>query len=374
MPASASLDVGASSGFTLETWINPTDVTQTHPIFEWNDLTYWGVHFHIAPGQPFNSNPGPGELYANIPDSSGTWHQMSSTGGVVVTNVFQHVALTYDQASGLAVIYCNGQIVAQQNFGSFTPRTAARDLYLGERPAPSGETASFAGLIDEPAIYNRALSSNEIAAIYLAGSAGKCTSTSIASAAPVIYNFTPASGAIGTVVTITGTNFSPLAANNMVRFGGFRASVLGASPTLLTAAVPAGATRCPLTVTVNGSTAYASLPYLTTFPNLTSRVVVWGDDSEGQTDIPPGLTNVVAIAAGAVADHSLVLKADGAVAAWGSDVQGESLVPSGLNNVIEVAAGAYHNLVLKGDGTVTAWGFNNYWDGTYAGEATIPRG
>src|SRR5207244_1136934 len=91
VPASASLDIGAGNGFTLEAWIKPTDVTKSDPIFEWNDLTYWGVHFNMEPGQPFNSNPGPGELYANIPDSFGTWHQLSSPGGVVVSNVFQHV-------------------------------------------------------------------------------------------------------------------------------------------------------------------------------------------------------------------------------------------------------------------------------------------
>ncbi len=182
IPASVNLNVGAGSGFTLEAWINPTDVSQTHPIFEWNDGVYWGVHFHIAPGQPFNANPGPGELYANIPDSGGIWHQLSSPGGVVATNVFQHVALTYDQNSGLATIYWNGQVVGQQNFGSFTPLTQAHDLYLGRRLAPSGEDATFAGLLDEPAIYNRALSSNEIAAIYNAGSAGKCPVL----AAPVI--------------------------------------------------------------------------------------------------------------------------------------------------------------------------------------------
>jgi alpha-tubulin suppressor-like RCC1 family protein len=175
IPASSSLDVGTGTGFTVEAWISPTDVTQAHPLFEWNNGTYWGVHFHIAPGQPFNNNPGPGELYANITDTAGSWHQLSSPGGVVVANVFQHVALTYDEPSGLATIYCNGQIVGQQNIGSFTPLTSY-NLYLGQRPAPSDEMATFAGLMDEPAVYHRALSSNEIAAIYNAGSAGKCAS------------------------------------------------------------------------------------------------------------------------------------------------------------------------------------------------------
>jgi Concanavalin A-like lectin/glucanases superfamily/Immunoglobulin domain len=171
--AGPDLNVGSGGGFTVEAWINPSNVTQANPIFEWNDMNYWGVHFHIAPGQPFNDNPGPGELYANIPDAYGNWHQLSSPGGVVASNVFQHVALTYDQASGVATIYCNGQIVGQQNIGGFTPRTGY-DLYLGRRAAPAGEETSFAGLIDEPAVYNRALSQDEITAIYNAGSSGKC--------------------------------------------------------------------------------------------------------------------------------------------------------------------------------------------------------
>jgi hypothetical protein len=85
--------------------------------------------------------------------------------------VFQHVALTYDQASGVATIYCNGQIVSQQTIGSVIPQTTY-NLYLGKRPMTVGEDESFDGKIDEAAIFNRALSSNEIAAIYNAGSAG----------------------------------------------------------------------------------------------------------------------------------------------------------------------------------------------------------
>ena len=47
------------------------------------------------------------------------------------------------------------------------------------------------------------------------------------------------------------------------------------------------------------------------------KVIVWGDNSRGQTNIPGGLSNVVAIAAGH--DHSLALKSDGIVAAWGDN-------------------------------------------------------
>jgi hypothetical protein len=178
VPASASLNVGTGSGFTLEAWIQPAEVTNITPIFEWNvgdGTTAWGVHFWICPGQPFSASPGPGELYADIVDTGGGNHQLSSNGGATAPGVLQHVALTYDKTTGLGTIYCNGVIVAQHNMGSFTPQTSY-NLYLGRRPGPD-MIVSYAGLLDEPSIYNRALSLAEIAAIYHAGSAGKCELT-----------------------------------------------------------------------------------------------------------------------------------------------------------------------------------------------------
>ncbi len=44
---------------------------------------------------------------------------------------------------------------------------------MGRRQGPDA-ILTFAGLLDEPSIYNRALSSNEITAIYNAGTSGKC--------------------------------------------------------------------------------------------------------------------------------------------------------------------------------------------------------
>ncbi|HUA65594.1 MAG TPA: immunoglobulin domain-containing protein, partial [Alphaproteobacteria bacterium] len=167
IPASASLDVGTNGAFTVEGWINPSDVSQLHCIFEWNNGSSFGVHFYIS------ADPAPGTLYANVVDSDGNWHQMSSSVSPVTANVFQHVALTYDQASGTATMYYNGAIVGQQNLGSYTPQTSY-DLYLGRRPPGIDSTWTFSGLIDEPSIYNRALSASEVAAIYQAGSEGKC--------------------------------------------------------------------------------------------------------------------------------------------------------------------------------------------------------
>ena len=95
-------------------------------------------------------------------------------------------------------------------------------------------------------------------------------------------------------------------------------------------------------------------------------VVAWGDNGAGQTNVPAGLTNVVAIAAGSY--HSLALKNDGTVVAWGFDSAGQTNVPAGLTNVVAVAAGGFHSLALKNDGSVVAWGDNS------AGQKNVPAG
>jgi hypothetical protein len=72
---------------------------------------------------------------------------------------------------------------------------------------------------------------------------------------PTITSFTPSSGLVGSSVTITGTNFDPLAANNTVKFNGTTASVSTASTTSLSVTVPSGASTGTITVTTAGGTA-----------------------------------------------------------------------------------------------------------------------
>jgi alpha-tubulin suppressor-like RCC1 family protein len=97
-----------------------------------------------------------------------------------------------------------------------------------------------------------------------------------------------------------------------------------------------------------------------------SPVVAWGDHDSGQVDVPGGLSNVVAIAAGG--DHSLALSVEGRVVAWGGNDYGETDVPSGLSNVVAIAAGDAHSLALTAEGQVVAWGNN------YLGQTNVPSG
>jgi alpha-tubulin suppressor-like RCC1 family protein len=95
------------------------------------------------------------------------------------------------------------------------------------------------------------------------------------------------------------------------------------------------------------------------------NVVAWGENRFGQSDVPDGLDNVVAIAAGDCGGyygggHSLALRKDGTVVAWGFNQSGQASVPSGLNDAVAIAAGSLHSVALKADGTVAVWGCNNH--------------
>ncbi|MBI2514186.1 MAG: immunoglobulin domain-containing protein [Opitutae bacterium] len=94
-------------------------------------------------------------------------------------------------------------------------------------------------------------------------------------------------------------------------------------------------------------------------------VVAWGRNDFGQRNVPAGLSGVVQLAAGG--DHMLALKSDGSVVAWGRNSAGQATVPAGLTNVVQVAAGGNHSVALKNDGTVVAWGANE------SGQCLVPN-
>ena len=83
-------------------------------------------------------------------------------------------------------------------------------------------------------------------------------------ATPTITSFSPSSGAVGTQVTITGTNFGATAASNVVKFGTVTATVSTASATSLVTSVPVGATTGKISVTANKKTATSATDFTVT--------------------------------------------------------------------------------------------------------------
>ncbi len=172
--ASPGLNVGAESGLTIDTWIKPTSIANPQPLIEWSNGANngYGAHFWISVSA---QGVQPGNLWASIIDTNGTAHSIQSANGLITPNTYQHVALTYDKASGVAKLFLNGAIVATQSLGSFTPQTSY-DLYFANRPTTN---YFYTGALDEIGIFNRSLSQAEIQTIFNAGADGKCKATSL---------------------------------------------------------------------------------------------------------------------------------------------------------------------------------------------------
>jgi YD repeat-containing protein len=90
--------------------------------------------------------------------------------------------------------------------------------------------------------------------------------------APVISNFSPSIGTVGTVVTITGTGFSPTPANNLISFNNLTATVNASTETSIVTSVPAGATSGRISVATANGTAISNRDFLATNAELVAQM------------------------------------------------------------------------------------------------------
>lgn len=90
---------------------------------------------------------------------------------IVQRGVWYHVAASYD--GNQSILYVNGVAEASATAG-FALDYDTTPLFIGTTGTWAPYLNMFGGLIDEVSLYNRALSTGEIAAIYNAGAAGKC--------------------------------------------------------------------------------------------------------------------------------------------------------------------------------------------------------
>jgi len=97
--------------------------------------------------------------------------------------------------------------------------------------------------------------------------------TRISASQPAILSFSPASGPVGTQVTISGSAFSSTAAQDIVAFNGINATITSASATQFVATVPSGATSGTITVTAPSGSATSASSFIVTnasAPTITS--------------------------------------------------------------------------------------------------------
>jgi hypothetical protein len=154
IPYAPSFNLSAMSGWTIEAWVNPASFNNS----SWPTIYaegYWDASLGL--------DSGTGALDSYINNAN------RFIGSVAVPlGQWSHVALVYDGTN--RTFYVNGVFAGAGSAPGINPDN---DTSCIGNVIPN-ESSSFNGLIDEVSIYNRALSFDEIAAIYLAGSHGKC--------------------------------------------------------------------------------------------------------------------------------------------------------------------------------------------------------
>jgi hypothetical protein len=152
---------------------------------------------------------------------------------------------------------------------------SADTTYVASYYSPDGgyayDTSYFTAAVDSSPLHALADAPGEPNGVYRYGVSGFPTDTFQASnywvdvvfspnqpAAPTITGFTPATGTVKQVVTITGTRFT---GTTTVSFNSAAAQFRVDSDTQIRAQVPAGATTGPITVSTPGGTATSSTSF-----------------------------------------------------------------------------------------------------------------
>jgi hypothetical protein len=188
IPHDRSLEL--SNEFTVEFWYKDTGCPPGHHFYGLiaNRATYpAGANFGI---NLYMGNPM--QLQAYLQDPMYPSYQISSS-PAPGAGVFHHVAVTYTQMTPELVemkTYVDGQLVHTSDSPGNIGRTInTAPVFIG---SSNPDEELFVGLIDEPAIYRRALSAAQILAIYDAGTAGERLPTNVVNSAPPFKPGSPA--------------------------------------------------------------------------------------------------------------------------------------------------------------------------------------
>ena len=133
-----------------------------------------------------------------------------------------------------------------------------------------GGTPALSFIVNNPTSITAMVGGGSVGAVGVTTPGGTATLDGFSYTAktpPSFTSFAPTSGKIGTPVTISGSGFDPMPANNIVYFGSTRATVTAASATTLTVTVPAGASLQPVSVTPlsRNLTTWSTKPFIVTF-------------------------------------------------------------------------------------------------------------
>ena len=162
--------VPVDGAFTLSAWINPRDISQVHTIIS-------QVGGQLDAGEFALRVHGGGylQLYRR-PSQSNESVDVVQSAAIIPLNQWTHVVAVYGSSGGGGNLrlYVNGELVAEDVFlSAYAPTSPRPDTDLNMTRIGASELTSegnrrypFNGSIDEVMIFDRALSSDEIRAMY----------------------------------------------------------------------------------------------------------------------------------------------------------------------------------------------------------------
>jgi YD repeat-containing protein len=245
-----------ASPFTYSFWVNSTGGGNTILRGEDSFGNGWSVLVQIDSTILFgivNSAPAFVPLSSNATISTGTWY---------------NIAAVWTPGSGMK-LYVNGALDNSNTDTSNTLRSSSKGLQLF---ITNSSNSSFNGLLDEVEVSNTARSAGWIATEYnnqsspatfaivcqgqaVGGSVPPCSVVP----APSVAQLSPATGAAGTPVNITGANFGATQGSGVLRFNGHAAAINSWGTGSIQATAPVGVSTGPVTVTASGQTSNGML-------------------------------------------------------------------------------------------------------------------
>jgi len=153
-------DANVTGSFTFSGWFYPQDIASVNVGL----FTKYNVIGNQRSVRVINNA---GTIVVQFGSGSGVFQgEYSTLSSVLSSGVWNHITCTH--INSIVSVYINGLLVS----GSVTSGTIPTSLYNSTSPFIVGYSLNgtyFNGSIDEVAIYNRALSSNEVSTIYNSG-------------------------------------------------------------------------------------------------------------------------------------------------------------------------------------------------------------
>jgi hypothetical protein len=148
--------LATGTNYTIEAWVNATSTASSHNIVSSASTPFW---------------VSAGVLYAGI---AGSFSLVSSAS--FPTNVWKHVAVTFNDTTNTLTLYVNGSQVSQNT--NVTQTYTSETMRIGSHVSGSTPTSFWNGKIAQVRVYNTALTAANILSNFNATKGGYLVATS----------------------------------------------------------------------------------------------------------------------------------------------------------------------------------------------------